>query len=488
MASGSVRSELGGTVPSMWAKSTAEFSMQRPCSPCVPGISAHRSGVENFVFPARSGHPLKQTGALYRSETTMADAKHSPQDLAATGEMSPLKLPQEPFSFATLEEFVSELQETYNVAISPPAMTAAAVLSKEYLPGESLTPVSVEILRDACIQSARNLETQDALPPVPVTACTPYLRQRVEPADVVCAISNKTGIDIKEKVRTWLNMATRELKQAVLGHDLIVDQLAGPLECIRMGAHSPYEPAAILAFAGPPGVGKLPLAKALARTLGCRNGELLEFDFGREDGANVDTLMARLATMSPPGPHPHPLGARKVVVLSRVNAAPPNTLHALVPVLNIGRILMDGRELADHRNTLFVLTFDLTNGGYHAAEEHLQAQLPAGVRRAIQGPYLFGALNGHHIKNIVQRGVQDFCRELIGSDVGVTIDGGALDILARLAHTPEGGVKHIARVLAESALQAGRQFLPARDLSPDDTIHFEADQQQVVVRVTRGAE
>ncbi len=185
-------------------------------------------------------------------------------------------------------------------------------------------------------------------------------------------VSKMTGVPLTrlstEDSKRLMDME-KELHKRVISQNEAIEAISKAVRRSRSGIQDPRRPIGSFIFAGPTGVGKTLLAKALA-----------EFMFGDEDAlVTIDMsefmekhTVSRLVG-APPGYVGHDEGGQltekirrrpySVVLLDEIEKAHPDIFNILLQVLEEGRLTDSFGRNVDFRNTILILT---TNAGAEA--------------------------------------------------------------------------------------------------------------------------
>src|ERR1700742_5031573 len=191
--------------------------------------------------------------------------------------------------------------------------------------------------------------------------------------DVIAEVVSKmTGIPLtrmttEDSLR--LMQMEQELHKKVVSQDEAVNRISQAVRRSRSGLKDPKRPIGCFIFAGPTGVGKTLLAKALAAVMFGDSDALIQIDMSEYmEKHNVSRLIG-----APPGYVGYEEGGQltekirrrpyAVVLLDEIEKGHPDVFNMLLQVMEEGRLTDSFGRNVDFRNTILIMT---TNAGAEA--------------------------------------------------------------------------------------------------------------------------
>jgi ATP-dependent Clp protease ATP-binding subunit ClpC len=293
-------------------------------------------------------------------------------------------------------------------------------------------------------------------------------------AEVLAA---STGIPVfklsEEESSRLLNMEG-ELHKRVVGNDEAIKGLSQAIRRTRAGLKDPRRPGGSFIFAGPTGVGKTELAKALAEFLFGDEDSLITLDMSEySEKHTVSRLFG-----SPPGYVGYDEGGQltekvrrkpfSVVLFDEVEKAHPEIFNSLLQVLEDGRLTDSQGRMVDFKNTIIIMTTNLgtrdiskgslgfTSGAdqtssYQRMKDKVTDELKQHFRpeflNRVDDTIVFPQLSPEEIVQIVDLEVAKLDQRLKDKDMGLELTGAAKELLAKRGYDPVLGARPLKRTI-----------------------------------------
>ena len=190
----------------------------------------------------------------------------------------------------------------------------------------------------------------------------------VDDEQIAEVLANWTGIPVvklTEEETTRLLRMEDELHKRIIGQEEAVKSVAKAIRRTRAGLKDPKRPSGSFIFAGPSGVGKTELSKALANFLFGEDDALIQIDMGEFH----DSYTAARLFGAPPGYVGYEEGGQltekvrrkpfSVVLFDEIEKAHQEVYNTLLQVLEDGRLTDGQGRTVDFKNTVIVFTSNL---------------------------------------------------------------------------------------------------------------------------------
>jgi ATP-dependent Clp protease ATP-binding subunit ClpA len=402
----------------------------------------------NLLKPALARGGLRVLGA-----TTPQELRHLERDRALWRRFGVVDVPEpsEEDALAILKGLQSRYAEHHHVTYSEAALDAAVKLSARYVRDRFLPDKAIDVIDEAgAARSVRGLGGE------------------VTEADIEATVARIARVPVGQvKAEEVKSLATLEqdLGVRVYGQDAAVKALSSAVKLARAGLRDPRKPQGAFLFAGPTGVGKTELARALADRLGV---ELLRFDMSEYQEPHT---VARLIG-APPGYvgfdqgglltdaiAKHPQG---VLLLDEIEKAHPDVYNIFLQLLDHGTLTDHAGKKIDGRGLMVLFT---TNAGAADASrpplgfgrserqgeqmEAVKRTFTPEFRNRLDGIIPFAALSETVMAQVVDKFLAELDAQLSERNVSLNVTPAARALLAKLGYDPAMGARPLARVIEE---------------------------------------
>jgi ATP-dependent Clp protease ATP-binding subunit ClpC len=190
----------------------------------------------------------------------------------------------------------------------------------------------------------------------------------VDDEQIAEVLANWTGIPVfklTEEETTRLLRMEDELHKRIIGQVDAVKAVSQAIRRTRAGLKDPKRPSGSFIFAGPSGVGKTELSKALAEFLFGDDDSLIQIDMGEFH----DKFTASRLFGAPPGYVGYDEGGQltekvrrkpfSVVLFDEIEKAHSEIYNTLLQVLEEGRLTDGQGRVVDFKNTVLIFTSNL---------------------------------------------------------------------------------------------------------------------------------
>jgi len=294
------------------------------------------------------------------------------------------------------------------------------------------------------------------------------LKEEVDEEDVAQIVSRWTGIPVSRlvegEVRKLLTMEER-LSDRVVGQDDAVRLVSDAVRRAKSGLKDPRRPIGSFLFLGPTGVGKTELARALAQFLFDDEAAMVRLDMSEYMEKHS---VARMIG-APPGYVGYEEGGalteavrRKpytVILFDEIEKAHPDVFHALLQVLEDGRLTDGQGRTVDFRNAAIILTSNVGSQWIQEMagkeEEAIRARVMEELRHVFRPEFLnrldeiilFRSLGREDLARIVDLMIRELNERLADRKITLTLTPAAKARIAELGYDPAFGARPLRRAI-----------------------------------------
>ena len=293
-------------------------------------------------------------------------------------------------------------------------------------------------------------------------------------AEVLAASTGIPVFKLTEEESTRLLNMEAELHKRIVGMDDAIKALSQAIRRTRAGLKDPRRPGGSFIFAGPTGVGKTELAKALAEFLFGDEDSLITLDMS--EFAEKHTVSRLFG--SPPGYVGYEEGGQltekvrrkpfSVVLFDEVEKAHADIFNSLLQILEDGRLTDSQGRVVDFKNTVIIMTTNLgtrdiskANMGFSAGPdsrsdyERMKAKVTDELKQHFRPEFLnrvddvvvFPQLSQDEIVQIVDLMIARLDERLRDKDMGIELTPAAKQLLAKKGYDPVLGARPLRRAI-----------------------------------------
>ncbi|WP_432883091.1 ATP-dependent Clp protease ATP-binding subunit [Kribbella sp. CA-245084] len=291
-------------------------------------------------------------------------------------------------------------------------------------------------------------------------------------------LSTATGIPVfkltEEESSRLLDME-KELHKRYIGQEDAVKALSRSIRRTRAGLKDPRRPSGSFIFAGPSGVGKTELSKALTEFLFGDENALISLDMSEYSEKHTASRLFG----SPPGYVGYEEGGQltekvrrkpfSVVLFDEVEKAHPDIFNSLLQILDEGRLTDAQGRVVDFKNTVIIMTTNLgtkdiaksVSLGFSQANdvggsyEKMKAKVTEELKQHFRPEFLnrvdeivvFHQHTMEDIVRIVDLMVAQIEQRLKDKDMGIELTPAAKKLAAERGFDPVLGARPLRRAL-----------------------------------------
>ncbi|MBL7258153.1 ATP-dependent Clp protease ATP-binding subunit [Paractinoplanes lichenicola] len=492
----------------------------------IVGAGAAEGAIDaaSILKPMLARGELQTIGAT----TTTEYRKHFEKDKALARRFQSVQV-DEP-TYAQSIEILKGLRDKYEahhrVTFTDAALTAAVTLADRYVADRFLPDKAIDLIDEAGARA----RIQELTEPGRNAALTRLRREKeaaidaqdferaarirddekravaeklveVDHEQIAEVLASWTGIPVykltEEETVRLLHMED-ELHRKVVGQHEAVAAVSRAIRRTRAGLKDPRRPSGSFIFAGPSGVGKTSLARALAAFLFGSDDALLQFNMSEfHDHSTVSRLVG-----APPGYVGYDEGGQltekvrrkpfSVVLFDEIEKAHPDVFNTLLQILEDGRLTDGQGRIVDFKNTVIIMTTNLGSRSFSGVPLGFgaTADAPAGqVREALKQHFrpeflnriddtiVFPPLGHDDVLQIVDIMMTRIETQLRNKDIALELTEKARAYLAAKGFDPAMGARPLRRTIQREVEDALAEKILFNELRPGQHVVIDADDE-----------
>ncbi|VXC36216.1 ATP-dependent Clp protease ATP-binding subunit [Aeromicrobium sp. 9AM] len=314
-------------------------------------------------------------------------------------------------------------------------------------------------------------------------------------------LAKATGIPVGQlseaESSRLLNME-EELHKRVIGQDEAIKALSRAIRRTRAGLKDPKRPGGSFIFAGPSGVGKTWLSKALANFLFGDEDSLIQLDMSEySEKHTVSRLFG-----SPPGYVGYEEGGQltekvrrkpfSVVLFDEIEKAHPDIFNSLLQILEEGHLTDGQGRVVNFKNAVVIMTTNLgareiskgvnlgfsqagdTAGSYNKMKERVSIELKQHFRpeflNRVDEIIVFPPLTQEEILQMVDMMIDSLEKRLAEKDMNIELTMEAKDLLSKRGFDPVLGARPLRRTVQREIEDVMAEKLLYGELRPGQLV------------------
>ncbi len=420
--------------------------------------------------------------------------------------------------------------ETFHqVEISSGIAELAVDLSMRYITDRCLPDKAIDLLDEACacakIRRDSGILTEDSDfirmkdRSLRLSSLGKVLRgggkPQVTEEDLISVISLRTGIPLNKitvEEEKQIALLKSRLSQRVIGHQYAVSKVTDAVCRAKSGLHDGKRPMASFMFAGPTGVGKTELARALAECLFGSENSLIRIDMSEYmEKHSVSKLIG-----APPGYAGYEEGSGNLcdrvrrnpyslILFDEIEKADMEVLNILLQILDDGMLTDSSMRRVSFRSCIIIMTTNIgagkqtsssamgfTSDSSRAGEELVQRCVrehftPEFINR-IDEIIVFSPLSRENIGEISRIALDDLRNRAKELGIEISYTPKVIEAVAEIREVEKYGARPIKRRITELIENKLAYMIVSSQISKGEEVRIDIENDEITVTKVSSAE
>lgn len=333
-------------------------------------------------------------------------------------------------------------------------------------------------------------------------------RAEVSEDDIISVISLRTGIPLNKitvEEAKQLSLLESRLSERVIGHQYAVSKVVNAICRAKSGLKDTSRPTASFMFAGPTGVGKTELAKALAECLFNSESNLIRIDMSEYmEKHSVSKLIG-----APPGytgyddsgsnlcervrRNPYSL-----ILFDEIEKADIEVLNILLQILDDGILTDSSMRRVSFRNCIIIMTTNVgadsianraslgfSESGDKAVEERVLSVVrrhftPEFINR-IDEMVVFRSLEKEDLLQISRIALDNLKKRAMSLGIELSYSPKVIEAVAKVKETEKYGARPIKRRVTELIENKLAQMIVSSDIRKGEKVRVDMTDDQISI-------
>lgn len=435
------------------------------------GSNSDSSDMGNILKTPLANGELRLVGATTIDEYR----KHIEKDPALARRMQPVQVnpPGPEQTLAILRGLKKTYEEFHNLAIEDAALVAAVRLAEQYIQDRHSPDKDIDVIDQgcACLKNTRSSPEQQ------------LVLTELLVAEQVSKISGVPVAKLTKSEKEKLLHLEDSLHKRIIGQNEAVIAVSKAMRRAGVNLRNRNKPIASFIFAGPTGVGKTELAKALAAHM-FSEGAMIRLDMSEYmERHTVSKLIG-----SPPGYVGFDNGGQltnavrtkpySVVLFDEIEKAHPDVFNMLLQILDDGRLTDSKGRTVSFKNTVIIMTTNVgaaqiqrkatksmgfllgdsneanaAEDAYNVIKDLVQGELAKYFRpeflNRLSGTVVFRQLTKPEVYQIVDILLKDIHKALAEQSLTMSVSNSARELLTEKGFSDKFGARELQRTITE---------------------------------------